>query len=80
MWTHRFEVPRRHASMMIWASRRLRNHSTLRHSSRNLPLNASFVPFCHGLPGIDDGGLNVRIGEPLQDGVAYELRTLSERR
>ncbi len=33
------------------ASTRDRNHSRLRHSSRNLPLKLSFNPFCHGLPG-----------------------------
>ena len=30
---------------------RLRNHSMLKHSSRNLPLKLSLSPFCHGLPG-----------------------------
>ena len=29
---------------------RLLNYCMLRHSSRNLPLNDSFEPFCHGLP------------------------------
>jgi hypothetical protein len=33
------------------ASRREWNHSMLRHSSRNLPLNLSSVPFCQGFPG-----------------------------
>ncbi len=28
-----------------------RSHSTLRHSSRNLPLKLSSAPFCQGLPG-----------------------------
>jgi hypothetical protein len=28
-----------------------RNHSRLRHSSRNLPLKLSVAPFCQGLPG-----------------------------
>ena len=37
--------------MTILASIRLLNHSMLRHSSRNLPLNDSFDPFCQGLPG-----------------------------
>lgn len=36
---------------MILASARERNHSRLRHSSRNLPLKLSLTPFCHGLPG-----------------------------
>jgi hypothetical protein len=30
---------------------RLRNHSMLKHSSRNFPLKLSLSPFCHGLPG-----------------------------
>jgi hypothetical protein len=30
---------------------RERNHSRLRHSSRNLPLKLSATPFCQGLPG-----------------------------
>jgi len=34
-----------------FASARERNHSRLRHSSRNLPLKLSLTPFCHGLPG-----------------------------
>ena len=62
--------------MMTLASRRLRNHSTLRHSSRNLPLKDSLVPFCHGLPGSMMRGLDARFGEPLQDRVAHELRTV----
>jgi hypothetical protein len=28
-----------------------RNHSRLRHSSRNLPLKLAATPFCQGLPG-----------------------------
>ena len=37
--------------MPTLASTRWRNHCKLRYSSRNLPLNDSSVPFCHGLPG-----------------------------
>lgn len=36
--------------MTTLASRRERNHSTDRHSSRNLPLKLSSAPFCQGLP------------------------------
>jgi hypothetical protein len=34
---------------LAWA--RERNHSALKHSSRNLPLKLSATPFCQGLPG-----------------------------
>src|SRR5512141_329147 len=61
--------------MMTWASRRVRKHSTLRHSSRNLALKDSLVPFCQGLARIDDGGLDASVGQPLQDGIAHELGT-----
>lgn len=44
-------VWRRQASMITAASRRDLNHSSNRHSSRNLPLKLSSVPFCQGLPG-----------------------------
>src|SRR5438552_8301172 len=37
--------------MITFASVRDRNHSRLRHSSRNLPLKLSVTPFCQGLPG-----------------------------
>jgi len=37
--------------MITFASARERNHSRLRHSSRNLPLKLSATPFCQGLPG-----------------------------
>src|SRR5262245_49759975 len=37
--------------MITVASARERNHSRLRHSSRNLPLKLSVTPFCQGLPG-----------------------------
>ena len=37
--------------MITFASARERNHSRLRHSSRNLPLKLSVTPFCQGLPG-----------------------------
>src|SRR3954454_785562 len=37
--------------MITFASARDRNHSRLRHSSRNLPLKLSVTPFCQGLPG-----------------------------
>src|SRR5262245_15323568 len=38
--------------MITFASTRERNHSRLRHSSRNLPLKLSVTPFCQGLPCI----------------------------
>ena len=38
-------------SITTFASIRFRNHSMARHSSRNLPLTLSVVPFCQGLPG-----------------------------
>src|SRR5439155_1357957 len=37
--------------MITFASGRERNHSRLRHSSRNLPLKLSVTPFCQGFPG-----------------------------
>src|SRR3954447_22608565 len=37
--------------MTTFATARERNHSRLRHSSRNLPLKLSATPFCQGLPG-----------------------------
>lgn len=37
--------------MMTLASARDLNHSSDRHSSRNLPLKLSPAAFCHGLPG-----------------------------
>src|SRR3954466_11796071 len=37
--------------MTTFASARERNHSSPRHSSRNLPLKLSATPFCQGLPG-----------------------------
>jgi hypothetical protein len=36
--------------MPTLASTRLRNHCSVRNSSRNLPLNDSSAPFCHGFP------------------------------
>src|SRR5437763_15046745 len=36
---------------MTFASARERNHSRLKHSSRNLPLKLSVTAFCQGLPG-----------------------------
>jgi hypothetical protein len=42
---------RRQASIMTLAWARERNHSMLKHSSRNLPLKLSLTPFCQGLPG-----------------------------
>jgi len=41
----------RHVSMTILASAQERNHSRLRHSSRNLPLKLSVAPFCQGSLG-----------------------------
>src|SRR5689334_24973794 len=61
--------------MITCASRRDWNHSRLRHSSRNRPLNDSLVPFCQGLPWIDDGSLDVRVGQPLQDRATYKFWT-----
>jgi hypothetical protein len=37
--------------MIAAASRRVRNHSMLKHSSRSRPLKLSSVPFCQGFPG-----------------------------
>ena len=37
--------------MTTFAPARERNHSTLRHSSRSLPLKLSALAFCQGLPG-----------------------------
>ena len=34
-----------------WASGRLTNQLSLRHSSRSLPLNRSMKQFCTGFPG-----------------------------
>ena len=42
---------RRNCSIRIFASILFLNHCILKHSSRNLPLNDSFVPFCQGFPG-----------------------------
>ena len=50
MRPHLVEVPPPR-SMTTFASARDRNHSRLRHSSRNLPLKLSATPFCQGLPG-----------------------------
>ena len=41
----------RQSSITIFASMRFRNYSMDWHSSRNLQLKLSLVPFCHGLPG-----------------------------
>jgi hypothetical protein len=43
--------PRRNTSSRNRSCAQVRNHSRLRHSSRNLPLKLSFVPFCQGFPG-----------------------------
>ena len=51
-------------SMTILASARERNHSRLRHSSRNLPLKLSVVPFCQGFVWIDQGGLDTLVDDP----------------
>src|SRR5664279_2079833 len=42
---------RRQVSMTTFAFARDRTHSTLRHSSRSLPLTLSSLAFCQGLPG-----------------------------
>ena len=59
---------RRNAALTTRASARLRNHSTLRHSSRNLPLKLSLTPFCQGLQGDDERRVNVVALEPAEDG------------
>ena len=51
MWPHGIVVPAPELLIITLASRRLRNHSRLRHSSRKRPLKLSSAPFCHGFPG-----------------------------
>jgi hypothetical protein len=43
-------MAQRQASIRMRASRRVRNHSGFRHSSRRRPLKLSFVPFCRNRP------------------------------
>ena len=62
--------------MTTLASARERNHSTLRHSSRNLPLKLSLVPFCQGLPGLISAVAMPLFGDPFEDRVADELRLI----
>ena len=51
--------------MTTLASRRLVNQLMLRHSSRNLPLKLSFVPFCQGLPGAMNAvSMPARLSQP----------------
>ena len=47
--------------MTTLASARDRNHSRLRHSSRNLPLKLSVAPFLPGLAGIDQRGIDLLV-------------------
>lgn len=61
-------------SISTVASRRKRNHSIDRHSSRNLPLKLSSVPFCHGLPASLMHGDDARVRDPFQDALADELQ------
>jgi hypothetical protein len=60
--------------MITCASRRVRNHSTLKHSSRNQPLSDSLVPVCHGFAGSMMGRFDTCFGQPLQDRPADKLR------
>ena len=48
-WTSLYPV--RHASNLVRASSRLKNHEAFGHSSRNDPLNDSIKAFSVGLPG-----------------------------
>ena len=80
---------RRQSSITILASIRFLNYCMLRHSSRRFPLNDSFEPFCHGLPGsIDAVSVFVPFGQrrialdanpgPLLDRSSFDApRTLS---
>lgn len=61
-------------SMMTLGSRRLPNHSTLRHSSQRGPLKLSSMGLPRFAP-IDRGGLDSRGLLPLENGVADEFRT-----
>ena len=47
----------------------------VRHSSRNLPLKLSLVPFCQGLPGSMSGPM-FAFGDPPQDRPRDELRAV----
>ena len=67
---------RRQVSISTFASGRLRNHSKLRHSSRNLSLKLSFVAFCHGLPGSMSACINAAGAQPLKDRPGDELRAV----
>src|SRR6476619_3018816 len=74
MWTHRVEVP----------PPRFDNHLGLAAAAEPLDAEAFVTELAveglvgavlPRLAGIDDGGLNVRFGKPLQDRVTHELRT-----
>ena len=45
----------------------------LRHSSRNLPLKLSSVPFCHGLPGSISAVSMPAFCQPFEDRFAHEF-------
>jgi hypothetical protein len=50
-----------------------RNHSRLRHSSRNLPSNLSVTPFCRGFARLDQRGADALRDDPRQQGFRHEL-------
>ena len=62
--------------MTTLASARERNHSTLRHSSRSLPLKLSLVAVLPGLARIDQRRGDAALGDPLEDCAADELRAV----
>ena len=59
-----------------FASARFRNHCSERCSSRNLPLNDSSAPFCHGLPGSMSAVSICAVVQPAQDRARDELRAV----
>src|SRR5919109_4481680 len=72
--------------MMTFASARERNHSRLRHSSRNLALKLSVTPFCQGLPGsinavlIPCATIQDKIAFDTNSALAHERRRFGYRR
>ena len=60
--------------MTTLASARERNHSTLRHSSRKLAVEALVGSVLPGLARIDQRRGDAALGDPLEDRVADELR------
>ncbi len=50
LWVRSSLYSRRHASITSWASCRVTNQCSFKHSSRNLPLQLSIKAFCTGSP------------------------------